>query len=83
MKLSEGTKFREDGKKSQKSRNLVPGKFNTFKVSSNINEVIRAVLNFLFFFYEKISHAPKALKALKALKGTKTLRQKHKTQISE
>ena len=31
--------------------------------SSNINEVIRAVLNPLFFFYEKILHAPKAPKA--------------------
>ena len=28
-------------------------------------------------------HAQKALKAPKVLKGTKTLRQKHKTQISE
>ena len=54
-------------------------------VRSNINEVIRAVLNFFFFFfYENILHAQKALKALKAqksqkaLKGTKTPRQKHK-----
>ena len=32
--------------------------------SSNVNEVIRAVLNSLFFsFYEKILHAPKAPKA--------------------
>ena len=53
--------------------------------SSNINEVIRAVLNSIFFFfYKKISYALKAQKALKslkapkALKGTKTLRQKHK-----
>ena len=54
-------------------------------LSSNINEVIRALLKSLFF-YEKISHAQKtlkALKALKALKGTKTLRQKHKTQMSK
>ena len=43
-------------------------------ISSNINEVIKAV----FFFCEKISHAQKAQKASKALKGTKTLRQKHK-----
>ena len=61
-------------------------KFNSkLQTSSNINEVIRAVLNSLFF-YEKTSHAPKALKALKAqkaLKGTKTFGQKHKTQISE
>ena len=32
-------------------------------ISSNINEVIRAVLNFLF--YEKISHAKKAQKSTK------------------
>ena len=44
-------------------------------ISSNINEVIKAV----FFFCEKISHAQKAQKAQisqkasKALKGTKTL----------
>ena len=30
-------------------------------VSSNVNEVIRTVLN--SFFYEKILHAPKATKA--------------------
>ena len=36
-------------------------------ISSNINEVIRAVLNPLFiFFYKKISHAPKAPKTPKA-----------------
>ena len=33
--------------------------------SSNINEVIRAVLNPLFFFYKKILLAPKAPKAQK------------------
>ena len=43
------------------------------KFSSNINEVIKAVLNYLFFSYEKILHTLKALKALKALNGTKTL----------
>ena len=43
-----------------------------------MNEVIRAVLNFLLFFYEKILHAQKeqkeqkAQKALKALKAQKT-----------
>ena len=53
-------------------------------MSSNINEIIRSVLN--TFFYEKISHAQKAPKALKALKGTNTPRQKHKNankQISD
>ena len=29
---------------------------------SNINEVIRALLNTLLFFYKMISHAPKAQK---------------------
>ena len=54
-------------------------------ISSNINEVIKAVLNF-FFFYKTISHAQKALiaaKALKALNSTKTVGQEHKTKISE
>ena len=60
------------------------GKIKSVHKSSNINEVIKAVLNFLFFFYEKILHALKAQEALKApkapkaLKGTKTLKQKHK-----
>ena len=33
------------------------------KRGSNVNEVIRAVLNSLFFFYKKILHAQKAQKA--------------------
>ena len=45
--------------------------------SSNINEVIRLVLNFSFFFYDRISQAQKELKSTKkhqkALKGIKTL----------
>ena len=45
-----------------------------------MNEVIRAVLNCICFFYKKILHA---LKALKAPKGIKTPRQKHKAQISK
>ena len=63
-------------------------------ISSNINEVIRAILNSLF--YKKILHAqkaqkaPKAQKALKAQKNTKKKTQKAerrpgkrtKTQIS-
>ena len=36
--------------------------------SSNVNEVFRAVLNSLFFFYKKILHAPKAPKAPKSTK---------------
>ena len=50
--------------------------------SSNINEVIKAVLNFLIsFFYEKILHAQKEQKAqrTKITKRTKST----KTQISE
>ena len=39
--------------------------------SSNINEVVRAVLNSLLFFYEKICHAPKAQKASKVPKAQK------------
>ena len=56
---------------------------------SNINQVIKAVLNFLFFFLRKdfartkSTKSTKSTKTPKALKGTKTLRQKHKTQISE
>ena len=42
----------------------------TEEITSNINKVIRAVLNSILFFYKKISHAPKAPKA-------------QKTQISE
>ena len=41
-------------------------------ISSNINEVIRAALNSLFFFYKKILHAPKAPKASKASKAQKS-----------
>ena len=44
----------------------------TWLDSRNINEVIRAVLNFfLFFFFTKILHAPKSLKAPKSTKSTK------------
>ena len=41
-------------------------------MSSNINEVIRAVLN--FFFYEKILHAQKGHKAQKAQKTQNELK---------
>ena len=47
-------------------------------ISSNISEVIKTVLNFFFFFYKKISHAPtstknhkKTPKAAKAQKAQK------------
>ena len=42
-------------------------------ISSNINEVIRAVLKFLLFFYQKTSHAQKKYqKTPKRTKSTKT-----------
>ena len=46
-------------------------------MSSNVNEVIRAVLNSLFiylfiYFYKKISHAQKAPKSTKSIKSTKS-----------
>ena len=40
-------------------------------MSSNINEVIRSVLNFLFLFHDKILHVQKAQKEYKAPKCTK------------
>ena len=61
---------------------------DNWKFSSNINDVIKAVLNFLSFFYEKILHAQKSTKkhqkAPKAPKSTKTQPSKNtKTQISK
>ena len=48
--------------------------------SSNINEVIRAVLNFLLFFYEEISHAQISTKKHKnAQKSTKTYKKAQKS----
>ena len=47
--------------------------------SSNINEVIRPVLNF-FFFHDKILHVQKAQKDFKALKSTKRHQKAQKTQ---
>ena len=41
---------------------------NILGKSSNINEVIRAVINPLFFFYKNILHAQKTPKAQKAQK---------------
>ena len=39
--------------------------------SSNINEVVETVLNFLIFVYDKILHAQKEQKEHKAQKSTK------------
>ena len=52
---------------------------NKINFSSNINEVIKAVLNFLFF-YEKISHASKAPKTPKISKSTKSTKRHKDTQ---
>ena len=43
-------------------------------MSSNVNKVIRAILNFFIFFYKKILHAQKAQKAqrLNKAKAQKT-----------
>ena len=47
----------------------VSEKFNTFKInSSNINEVIRPVLNFFFFFTIRFHKYKKALKSTKSTK---------------
>ena len=72
---------------------------NIYITGSNINEVIRAVLNFFFFFTKKfhthkkhqkahraqrVLKAPKSQKAQKITKKHKNAtKQKHKTQISE
>ena len=57
------------------------------ETSSNINEVITAVLNFLLFFYGKILHASKSTKSTKGTKSTKSTiiqpSKSPKTQISE
>ena len=38
-------------------------------LSSDINEVVKTVLNFLLFFYVKILHAPKSTKKFKKHKS--------------
>ena len=45
-------------------------------ISSNINEVIRAVLNSLFFFLQKDFARTKSTKSIKSIKSTKK-HQKH------
>ena len=45
---------------------------NRMNFSSNVNEVVRAVLKSFSFFYKKILHAPKAQK------HKDTTKQKHK-----
>ena len=48
---------------------------NKINFSSNINEVIRTVLNFLLFFMIRSHKRKKALKSLKALKELKAQKQ--------
>ena len=45
-------------------------------LSSDINEVVKTVLNFLLFFYIKILHAPKSTKKFKKHKNI--TKRKHK-----
>ena len=52
-------------------------------ISSNINEVITAVLNPLLFFYEDILHAPKAPKAQETQKAQKRNQAKVQNATSE
>ena len=59
---------------------------NKTNFSSNVNEVIRAVLNSLFiitFFYRKFFHAPKAPKAPKASKAQRRNQAKAKNGTSQ
>ena len=44
---------------------------DNWKFNSNINKVIRAALNFLFFFYEKILHEQKSQKEQKTQNAQK------------
>ena len=46
------------------------------EISSNVNEIIRAILNFLFYFYKKISQAQKLQKGHKAQKTKKARKRK-------
>ena len=69
--------MKQTGMKNKWQRGSKIGNF-----SCNINEVLTAVLNslffILFFFYKKIFHAPKAPKALKAQKYKDATEQKNK-----
>ena len=51
----------------------------SINISSNINEVIKTILNFVLFFYEKILNAQKSTKSTKSTKKHKNAtKQKHK-----
>ena len=45
--------------------------------SNNVIEVIRPILNFLFFFYKKISQAQKSAKPLNSEQKIKNTHKKH------
>ena len=51
---------------------------NRINFSSNVNEVITAVLNFLLFFYDQISQARKSTKSTKSIKAQLSKSIKHK-----
>ena len=53
LKLLAGTKFFENGQKCQKSQNLIPAKFNTFKVYKNISKTKRFI-RFIEYFQNAI-----------------------------
>ena len=59
---------------------LKPSRTGTMELfcgnSSNVNEVIRVVLNSLFLFYKKILHAPKAQRRNQAKAQNATSEQK-------
>ena len=58
-------------------------KLNKLEISSNINEVIRSVLSFLFFFYKKISQAQKSTKQLRANKNKNVYKKHLSSNINE
>ena len=60
----------------EKSEDTTTHTHNIIKIkdSSNIDEVIRSVLNFLSFFYYKISQVRKSIKRIQGTKNTNNLR---------
>ena len=52
--------------------NLIRLGLRTIGDSSNINEVIRAILNLFVFFYKKILHTQKPQNAYKRIQAKKT-----------
>ena len=56
---------------------IIEKDWDNWKFSSNINEVTKAVLNLLLFFYEKILHAQKSTKKHKNHKNVSQKRHKN------